>query len=91
MLLATLQLLLLVAGVAAGCANEGCAAAVSPVCGLDGLTYMNECLAACQDVTVASQGSCVAGTSQEGSATTAAIHIPAGRPVLQGFLSLAGH
>jgi hypothetical protein len=79
---AALQLLLLVAGAAAaapapgsGCAAEGCAAAVKPVCGADGLTYMNECLAACQSVTVASQGSCAAGTG----ATTAAVHIPAGR------------
>lgn len=76
-----LQLLLLVAGAAAavvapaGCATEGCAAAVKPVCGADGLTYMNECLAACQGVTVTSQGSCAAGTG----ATTAAVHIPTGR------------
>lgn len=82
MLLVALQLLLLVAGAAADCLSEGCPAAVSPVCGSDGLTYMNECLAMCQGVAVASASSCRSAPGDAGSngRTTAAmaIHIPAG-------------
>lgn len=81
MLLAIAQLLLLLAAGAAAC-EEGCKAAEATVCGSDGLTYMNECLAACQGVTVRSTGSCMGSHHMDpdtGSpVTVSAIHIPAG-------------
>lgn len=38
--------------------DEGCALVGPPVCGEDGMTYADECLAICQDVAIASEGSC---------------------------------
>lgn len=56
----------------------GCSASVSPICGQDGLTYMNECLAMCQGVTVAAVSSCTEAAQHETAATTAGVvHIPA--------------
>ena len=72
-----LQFLAAASAVLPECSVDGCAAAVRPVCGSDGLTYMNTCLAACQGVTIARHGSCVPEKASDG-ASTAAIHIPAG-------------
>jgi hypothetical protein len=35
-----------------------CSDAVSPVCGVDGVTYINQCVATCKGVAVASVGVC---------------------------------
>ena len=41
----------------------GCPQIFSPVCGVDGNTYPNACLAACAGVAVASTGACPMSTS----------------------------
>ena len=43
---------------AVGACAQGCSAQRLPVCGADGLTYLNRCLAECQQVEVASPGAC---------------------------------
>jgi ovoinhibitor len=35
-----------------------CSNVVSPVCGVDGITYINQCVATCKGVAVASVGAC---------------------------------
>ncbi|EFJ52950.1 hypothetical protein VOLCADRAFT_54901 [Volvox carteri f. nagariensis] len=41
--------------------QKGCRRTFKPVCGEDGRTYSNECVATCQDVQVARAGPCPGG------------------------------
>lgn len=52
---------------AAPLCDRNCAADVRPVCGADGRSYSNGCVAACAGVTVASEGYC-AGQPASGAA-----------------------
>lgn len=50
--------------------TTGCKAMNKPVCGADGITYLNKCLAKCQGVKVAFKGAC---TADAGPAILAAL------------------
>ncbi len=45
-----------------GCGNCGCPYTLAPVCGTDGITYNNACLARCTGVTISYPGACTCNT-----------------------------
>ncbi|MBJ94941.1 MAG: Kazal-type serine protease inhibitor family protein [Rickettsiales bacterium] len=45
-----------------------CPAIDAPVCGEDGVTYGNSCMAACEDVAVAQDGACAGDDDDDDSA-----------------------
>jgi hypothetical protein len=51
-------------GAAAPLCGDNCSVAVRPVCGADGRSYSNGCVASCAGVAVSSQGYCDGGCTQ---------------------------
>lgn len=63
--------------------------APAPVCGADGITYANACVASCQGITVAAQGECGVGASASAATATAAAAAGAPSPIFPGVAVIA--
>lgn len=71
-----------IAHLLAECDCSSLSLAPTPVCGKDGLTYVNRCIAVCQGVEVAHNEPCGAGTGLSGSLAALRERIPAATAVL---------
>jgi hypothetical protein len=71
-----------------GCSTQGCKANYSPVCGDNGVTFQNSCLADCQGIRVITQGACTTASGAALASTAASAHASGTGPVVTNAAEL---